>query len=299
LPLRIVSGIVFAQRSQAAEREKLAERARTAAGLKRQPNVAVAERGAAEIWLTNGNQVSGTLLMLERGSLTLRVSKEETTLPLSRVEAIAFKAPTESPPDSGRQFFVGMRDGSLLLAQSVTASEKESTVQISKNLALKGGTVADIALLQSLGGRFEYLSNMETLDYRFVPYLTMEWPLVRDRNVLGGPLEVDGRRYLKGLGLHSAARVTCRFDREYQRFDVAVAVDDVAKGRGNVVFGAHVLRDGKWVEAFKSETVRGGEEPRPVSVDLRGARGLTLTVDYAERGDELDYADWLDARLVR
>ena len=78
-----------------------------------------------------------------------------------------------------------------------------------------------------------------------------------------------------------------------------VSVDDAAKGRGSVVFGAYVLRDGKWAEAYKSEIVRGGEPPRPVSVDLGGAAGLTLTVDYADRGDELDYADWLDARLVR
>ena len=55
----------------------------------------------------------------------------------------------------------------------------------------------------------------------------------------------------------------------------------------------------KWVEAYKSNMVRGGESPQSVAVDLGGASGLTLTVDYADRGDELDYADWLDARLVR
>ena len=78
-----------------------------------------------------------------------------------------------------------------------------------------------------------------------------------------------------------------------------MALDDAAKGRGSVVFGVYLLRDGKWAEAYKSGIVRGGESPQPVSVDLRGAQGLTLTVDYADRGDELDYADWLDARLVR
>jgi hypothetical protein len=26
---------------------------------------------------------------------------------------------------------------------------------------------------------------------------------------------------------------------------------------------------------------------------------LTLTVDFADRGDELDHTDWLDARLIR
>ena len=34
-------------------------------------------------------------------------------------------------------------------------------------------------------------------------------------------------------------------------------------------------------------------------VDLTGAKRLTLRVDFADRGDELDHADWLNARLVK
>jgi hypothetical protein len=45
--------------------------------------------------------------------------------------------------------------------------------------------------------------------------------------------------------------------------------------------------------------VRGDAKPQAVSVDLRGAKGITLTVDFADRGDELDHAVWLDARLVK
>ena len=30
-----------------------------------------------------------------------------------------------------------------------------------------------------------------------------------------------------------------------------------------------------------------------------GAEMITLTVDFADRGDELDHADWLDARLIK
>jgi hypothetical protein len=45
--------------------------------------------------------------------------------------------------------------------------------------------------------------------------------------------------------------------------------------------------------------VRGADEPQAVSIDLKGAKGITLTVDFADRGDELDHAVWLEARLVR
>ena len=33
-------------------------------------------------------------------------------------------------------------------------------------------------------------------------------------------------------------------------------------------------------------------------VDVSGVKRLRLVVDFADRGDELDYADWLEARLV-
>lgn len=303
LPRRAVSGIVFAQRSQAAARERLIERVRAfgkTGGAANRTADNVGDSGDAEVWLTNGNRVSGTISKLEKGSLAVRASAGETTLPLSRVEAIAWNKngrPTIVPAEN--KFLVGMRDGSLVLAKSLTATEKEVAIELVGNITIKGGSVADIVLLQSLGGRFEYLSAIEKLDYRFVPYLTLEWPLERDRNVLGGPFEVNGERYLKGLGLHSAARVTYPFEHDYQRFDASVAVDDAAKHRGSVMFGVHVLRDGKWVEAFTSDVMRGSERPRQVSVDLHGVKGLTLTVDYADRGDELDYADLLDARLVK
>jgi hypothetical protein len=39
--------------------------------------------------------------------------------------------------------------------------------------------------------------------------------------------------------------------------------------------------------------------PVPVSVDLGGAKRLDLVVDFADRADELDRANWLNARLVK
>jgi hypothetical protein len=48
-----------------------------------------------------------------------------------------------------------------------------------------------------------------------------------------------------------------------------------------------------------TDSPRGGEAPQRASVDVAGAQGITLVVDYTERGDEMDRADWLDARVVK
>jgi len=194
---------------------------------------------------------------------------------------------------------VGTRDGSLVHASAITGNEKELVIEAPAGLKLAGSNISDVVFLQSLGERFVYLSDLEPAGYRHVPYLSIEWPYARDRNVLGYPLSVAGQRYLKGIGMHSAARLTYQLDGNFRRFDSAVAIDDSAEKSGSVTFGVYLLRDGTWTEAFTSGVVRGGDAPRLVSVDVTGAQGLTLTVDFADRGDELDRANWLDARLVK
>jgi hypothetical protein len=194
---------------------------------------------------------------------------------------------------------IGLGDGSMVYADEVVASENELKLKIGEEIAFAGGSVSDVVFLQSLGERVVYLSELEAAEYRHVPYLEVGWPLARDRNVLSGPLLVGGTRYLKGLGMHSAGRASYRLDGKYQRFEAAVAIDDAADGRGSVTFAVYVLRDGKLSEAYKSGIVRGGDAPQRASVDVAGAQGITLVVDYAERGDEMDRADWLDARLIK
>jgi hypothetical protein len=214
------------------------------------------------------------------------------------VEAVGLSSRQSSVFSRQSQYAVGLRDGTLIYAANVVADQKQLKIGVDDSITLTGGNVSDIVFLQSLHGPIVYLSDLEPVDYRHVPYLSLEWPYQRDRNVLGRPLVVDGERYLKGIGMHSASRITYRLDGKYERYDAAIAIDDSAKGGGSVTFGVYLLRDGKLSEAYKSGIVRGGDGPQAVSVDVTGAQGLTLTVDFADRGDELDRADWLDARLV-
>jgi len=301
VPRALVRGIVFAQQHRADERERLVERLMGA-----QPAAKPAD--ADVVWLTNGDRLTGKLAELERGSLVFETAGASANVPLSRVEAIglanrrardAIESSTAPSPKGKGILAVSVQDGSLLYAKSVRADEKEVTIELANGVKLKGGAMEDLAGLQSLGGPFVYLSDIDAADYRHVPYLSIAWPYTRDRNVLGDPIAVRGKRYLKGIGMHSAARLTYRLDPDFRRFDSTVAIDDSSTGRGSVTFGVYLLRGGQWAEAYKSDTIRGSDPPAPLSVDLKGAKGVTLTVDYADRGDELDHAVWLDARLVR
>ena len=66
--------------------------------------------------------------------------------------------------------------------------------------------------------------------------------------------------------------------------------------RGAVVF--QVAVDGK--VAFDSGVMRGGQLPRTIHIPLRGARRVTLIVDFGPDGASAgDHADWGRAVLIR
>ena len=123
----------------------------------------------------------------------------------------------------------------------------------------------------------------------------MNWPYALDRNLSGGPLVAGGKTFLKGVSMHSASRLTYLTDGRYDRFDALIAVDDSTAGQGSVRF--RVFVDGN--SSYTSDTVRGGDPPKPISIQIRDAQRIDLVVDFADRADQQDHANWLEARFVR
>jgi hypothetical protein len=98
--------------------------------------------------------------------------------------------------------------------------------------------------------------------------------------------------------MHSTSRLAYELDREYQTFAAELALDDAAGARGSAICRVFVAGDdGAFRSAYESPVLRGGEAPVSVSVDLTEVKRLALIVDFAERGDELDHVNWLNARL--
>ena len=284
---------------------------------------AIARDDEDVVMLDNGDSLSGAVVSIAAGDpdgerpsdvtsgaaqdgphfvVSLRQRDSTTNLPGERLHAVAFaaksrgdqRAPTER---GGSRLIVGLRDGTRVAADSISADGEQLAIASASFAESPRIDPRDVSYLQSRGGRVAYLSDFEPAAYRHEPYLELPWPYRRDRNALDGVLVVGDRTYAKGLGLHSAARLTYELDVRHARFAAAVAVDDAARGRGSVVFRVFLRRGEELEEAFASPVMRGGDGPRPIVVDLAGATELSLVVDYADRGDERDYADWLDARL--
>jgi hypothetical protein len=283
LPRAALTGVVFHPPADRKARDALLDR------------VLAADGKSDRLWLENGDEVIGSIDAVENDKARVVAEVGPLDVELRSVTAAAFAAarlsPT-APPDF--RAWVGLGDGSRLLARGLTLDGSSADLA-----AVAGQTwkiaAAQVTFLQPLGGRAVYLSDRRPAEYRFTPYLELAWPYRTDRNVNGGMLRSGGRFWLKGLGVHSGARLTYQLDRSWSRFQAELGIDDSTRGGGSVNF--RVLVDGQ--VRLAGGPVRGGEPPVPISVDLHTARRLELVVDYGERGDLLDHADWLNARLVK
>jgi len=287
LPAAAMAGVVFDLPFEQDARDRLLDR------------LLGAEDRSDVVLLANGDQLAGSLAEFHDGVIQLETGAGPLEIAAHQATAIVFQPALREPARrEGLRAWVGLADGSCVLGASLVIEGRAARIVPA---ALAGADVSwqvapeEIVFLQPLGGRAEYLSDREADRTRQIPFLDVPWPSRRDRNVLGGRLRVGGRLFPKGLGVHSYSCLTYALAEPYEAFQAELALDDAAGEGGSVRWRVYVDRQ----KRFESDVVRGQEAPVPVRIDLRGAKRLDLIVDFADRTDQLDRADWLDARLIR
>ena len=283
LPLDSLAGIVLRAPPTAQELDALLDRINEGHGRR--------DRAI----LDNGDEVAGLIESLSGEKLSIKGDLGLVDLAMPRVVAVIFN-PALRQPGAARTgaAWAGFSDGTRLLAAGMTLKNGEIALTELGGATWKAKAV-DLVFLMPQSDRAVFLSDIRPDEYRFLPYLDLKWPYRTDRNVTGGQLRSGGRLYLKGLGVHSAARLSYKLDRPWSRFQAEIGIDDSTGARGSV--GFRVFVDGK--VKYASPAIRGGMSPQAISVDLANAKQLDLVVDYGESGDVLDHADWLNARLVK
>ncbi len=283
VPLELLRGIVFQLPLERQERDLLLD------------SVLNADGNHDELILSNGDRISGRLEAVGESSVQIESAVGPVDVERHRLRALVFNPSLiASTAATGLRSLVGFGDGSRLVARQLALDEDSLKVVVTSGLTWNA-VAEDLIYVQPLGGRVTYLSDLEADGYRHVPFLELAWPYRTDRNVRGGWLRAGEDVYAKGLGMHSASRITYLLDGEYTRLQASLAIDDSTAGQGSV--GFRVFVDGS--VKFTSPTVRGSDAPAPISIDVQGAKRVDLIVDFADRADVCDYADWLDARIVK
>jgi hypothetical protein len=290
-PLERARGVVFRSPSSARRRDRLFE------------NVLAPPAGDRDrLTMTDGDELVGSLTSLTADAVVVETSLGPAEKQLAAASTLVLNpalAADVARPAPG--LLVGFRDATILVCSTVEVAGETVTLQpaIVKGTPGEKETAwtvlrSEVVFLQAIGGDARYLSELQAGGYKHVPFLDRIVEYRLDRSVGGGRLRAGGRRFEKGIAMPSTSRLTFPLDAAAKKFQAEIAIDDDAEGGGSVTFRVFVDAE----ERYRSEIVRGGDLPRTIEVDVAGGKQLSLVVDFAEFGDQLDYADWLNARLV-
>ncbi|MBV9124851.1 MAG: NPCBM/NEW2 domain-containing protein [Planctomycetes bacterium] len=260
--------------------------------------MATEKRRRDQVWLRNGDLVEGIVTGMDRQVLRLEVARKPVEAALNKVAAVALSSALARLPQSAQPFgrVVVTRGGRLSLAEAhADGSVLTGRTFFGAEVRLSWNEVVALDLRQ---GRAVYLSDLKPRAYQFTSYLGEgQWPYVPDGSVDGHDLILGGSTFDKGLGMHSASRLSYDLEGRYQRFEARVGLDDRAGRDGRARIG--VLVDGKPQDLGGDPELTRTDGPRLIQVNLAGARELTLVVEFGRRGDVQGRVDWADARLIK
>ncbi len=234
-------------------------------------------------------------------------SKKKVSGNLKDIVGLGFKA-VNLPKGFGVDPYVkifGVR-GEIATGQIV--SGKDDVIEVRTDLdgiTLKM-SVDEIAEMIFFNGSFVFLSDppnttVETREYGDIclPGTTTSdsFPWQRDRSTLQKrpPLKLNGKIYRKGIGAHSHSELTFDIGGNFKRFKAFVGIDNDVPKPGNVT--VEVYGDEKVL--LKKTTVKTGDKPLPVDVDITGVAKLRIVVDFGEGGYHNDHCDIANAILVK
>ena len=266
-------------------------------------------------YFTNGDTLRGAYVAAanpSRANATCRIEFRTEqrlpsfSIPIERLSALTFRSQdarelhTEPKQRAPSQLSLGFADGSQLHVAVVTTDQTRIQLDVNEGLTLSAPATTfhrQLTQIRTHAPRVTFLSDLKPTSYKHIPFLRRSWTQGTDENVLGGRLRCAGTVHAKGIGMHSASRITYRLDQKFRWFQSEIAIDQAADNRGSVIFRVFLQRDGEWTSTYTSPILRGTNRPLAIKVAVAQADAIALLVEFADRGDECDYANWVNARL--
>lgn len=235
------------------------------------------------------------LVMFDHEDLLMAKELKVTFLAAAR---LADSARAKNVPwDGSPQIRLWTRDGSVLLGKldDIRFGKWIFKPRWGDGLALEI-PVDEIMSSEIMGGRVQYLSQLEPSEVVEDTLLAPTQPFRMDKNCQGGRLSIGGRRFPWGIGVHANSKLTFDLRKRFKQFKAEVGVDSLMGKRGSVVFSV-IGDNGK--ELYKSPVVKGDQPPLSVEVNTEGVEKITLVVTDGGDLDMGDAANWVSARVIR
>jgi hypothetical protein len=256
------------------------------------------------VWLRNGDIRKGVLLRLGPEILDLEVDGKVVPIARANLAVVALNNQlVRSLRPREPYYLLVLADGSRVRTATV---QTEGTTLRGKTLF--GAEIPlplnQLAALDVFQGPAVYLSDLEPASYEYTPFANeVPYPWTADGSLsdgspAGDDLRLAGSTFVKGIGMHSKSRLTWTLAGKYRRFESLVGLDDRTGQGGSVRI--QVLVDGKVRDWGWDRDLTFQDGPKPVRLDVTGARELTLVVDYGGWPRFVQgRVNWGDARLIK
>jgi NPCBM/NEW2 domain len=246
------------------------------------------------VWLSNGDRLTGGFLGYDR-VLKLLCDGKPREVESSRIVAVGFDPSLVHYPRPKSGFLeFSLHDGTRFGATDARIDDGsvEATARFGGKVRFPLG---ELVAVHVRNPSYVYLTERKPVRASYFPYVGPTREYRMDRMVDGHLFELGGQTFDRGIGTQSRTLLAYRIEAGDRRFQARVGVDERAGPAGSVVFRVLVDKE----KRFQSQPLTHRDAPVAIDVDLAGGKFLILDTDFGERGNIRDFADWVEARLVR
>ena len=251
------------------------------------------------ITLANGDTVRGIVANISSSAVSIQPQGAEATdVPLDSIAAVHFAAiagaGNATAGSHARAFRVALSDSTTITAPSVKLVADQLTLALPDKSARRV-PLAAVVSIEQVNGPVVWLSSRTPVENVQTPFLDRPAPARMNRTVLGEPIRFGGRTYERGIGVHAYSRLAWEFDAaRYKAFRAQYALD------GQLPYANVTVRiklDGR--VAHEQTDFRAGALSPLVVLDTRGAKRITLEVDWGDTYDVQDRFNWIEPALLK
>ncbi len=299
LPRNSIRAVRFGELSTAAEPwKKLLARERTKDVL-----VLPKKNRAGEL-----SPTAGVVGGIDAENVRFVLGGDEIPVKLSRVFGVVYARKPVKPTGA---YVVEVAARDRLMARSIVwdAGTSKMSLTLTDDASVVVGD-AYLDRVDSSGGKIRYLDAMTPTDYQFSSVLPDKlaakiFRYRRKQTMDGKPLMLGGKKYERGLWIHSRSVLKYSLAGEYSRFEALAGIDDDIPRRNKTKARLTIKADER---VLFDEDIWTTDKPRPLKLDVRNAQVLEILVDFGEkRADGLppldaslqDWVDLVDARVLK
>jgi alpha-galactosidase len=118
-----------------------------------------------------------------------------------------------------------------------------------------------------------------------------------DKSIINHTLTIGDKIYSKGIGTHAVSDIVYSLKKRYRIFTTEVGLDGYTLERKNGSSVFKVYGDGKLL--WESNIMHYFDSAQKVKINISGVDRLRLHVGDAGDGNDYDYANWVNAKIIR